>query len=229
MSTKKTRRLRLQQCAMAEYSSASCQTMCLSLLLNSVQYSWQLKSLKPLIEKNFLILVVFKPLEIRNRSNLNTQEILIKLYHLVSSGISISFIWIPSLIGIHGNTAADRAAKLAVSSTITDSKVSCSDFKPLMNKYMISQWQVSWNRETGNKLYSITPEVDMSNITMGLLRREELVIHRACIGHTHLTYSNLLKGEDTPVFIRCDCPLTVECVLISCIDFSTTREKNVLK
>ena len=36
----------------------------------------------------------------------------------------------------------------------------------------------------------------MSNLTTGLPRREELVIHRARIDHIHLTQFHLLKGED---------------------------------
>jgi ribonuclease HI len=87
--------------------------------------------------KNFLILVdsisCIQAIENRNWSNPNVLEILIKLHHLVSSGISITFMWIPSHIGIRGNTAADTAAKLALSSTITDCKVPYSDFKPLIN------------------------------------------------------------------------------------------------
>jgi hypothetical protein len=66
-------------------------------------------------------------------------------------------MWIPSHIGICGNAAADTAANQALSSTLTDCKIFYSDFKPLINKYVISQWQESWNQETGYKLHSITP------------------------------------------------------------------------
>jgi hypothetical protein len=116
-------------------------------------------------------------------------------------------MWIPSHIGIRGSTAADTAAILALSSTIIDCKVSYSDFKPLIIKYVISLWLESWNQETSIKLHSITPEVDVSNLTMGLSRREEQVIHRTRMGHTYLTHSHLLKGEDAPTCIPCDCPL----------------------
>jgi hypothetical protein len=137
-------------------------------------------------------------------------------------------------------------SRLALSSTITDCKVLYSDFKPLISKYVISQWQEyneyfkttegrntdkshertgSANQETGNKLHSNTPEVDMSNLTVGLSRREELVIRRASIGHTYLIHAHLLKGEDAPTCMPGDCSLTVEHVLISCIDFSPTCEK----
>jgi ribonuclease HI len=74
--------------------------------------------------KNFLILVdsisCIQAIENRNWSKPNVLKILIKLHHIISSGISITFMWIRSHIGIRGNTAADTTAKLALSSTITD-------------------------------------------------------------------------------------------------------------
>jgi ribonuclease HI len=95
--------------------------------------------------KNFLILVdstaCTQTIENRNWSNPNVLEILSKLHHLVSSGIFLTFMCIPSHIGIRGNTAADAAARLALSSTITYCTVPYSSFKPFLNKYIISQWQ----------------------------------------------------------------------------------------
>jgi hypothetical protein len=49
--------------------------------------------------KNFLILVdsisCIQAIENRNWSNFNILEIPINLHHLVSSGISVTFMWIP--------------------------------------------------------------------------------------------------------------------------------------
>jgi hypothetical protein len=71
--------------------------------------------------KNFMILAdsvsCIQAIENHNWSNPIVLEILIKVLHLISSGISITFMWIPSLIGIRGSTAAETAAKLATSST----------------------------------------------------------------------------------------------------------------
>jgi hypothetical protein len=47
---------------------------------------------------------------------------------------------------------------------------------------------------------------------------------RARIGHTHLTHSYLLKGEDQPECIPCQCALTVKHILIDCVDFSIVRQ-----
>ena len=43
-----------------------------------------------------------------------------------------------------------------------------------------------------------------------IIRREESVLTRIRIGHTHLTHCFLLRGEDPPQCIACDCHLTVK-------------------
>ena len=65
----------------------------------------------------------------------------------------------------------------------------------------------------------------MGKITkhIGLKRREERVLTRLRVGHTYITHSYLLKGEAVPQCIPCQCPLTVEHILIECIDFNDKR------
>ena len=62
-------------------------------------------------------------------------------------------------------------------------------------------------------------------VWMGLSRREEIVITRACIGHTYFTHSYLLKAEEMPWCIPCNCPDTVKHILLDCIDLRDTRIK----
>jgi hypothetical protein len=45
------------------------------------------------------------------------------------------------------------------------------------------------------------------------------------VGHTYMTHSYLLKGEDTPECIPCQCRLTVEHLLIECVDYAVIRRK----
>ena len=44
------------------------------------------------------------------------------------------------------------------------------------------------------------------------------------IGHSFITHSFLLKGEDLPVCIGCDKHLTIKDILLACSDFIETRE-----
>ena len=51
------------------------------------------------------------------------------------------------------------------------------------------------------------------------------MLHRARIGHTYLTHLYLLKDEDQPECIPCQASLTVEHILLDCIDFALVRPK----
>ena len=57
-------------------------------------------------------------------------------------------------------------------------------------------------------------------------RREEVVLARARMGHTHFTHGFLLRGEPVPECIACQSPLTVKHILIDCVDFSLSRDRH---
>ena len=42
----------------------------------------------------------------------------------------------------------------------------------------------------------------------------------------HLTHCFLLKGEDPPQCIACDCQLTVKHILFECVDFIESRNRH---
>ena len=41
------------------------------------------------------------------------------------------------------------------------------------------------------------------------IRKEEVVLARLCLGHTRVTHSYLLQGEEQPQCVGCDAPFTV--------------------
>ena len=57
-------------------------------------------------------------------------------------------------------------------------------------------------------------------------RKEETVMARLHIGHSFLTHSFLLKGEEPPMCIGCDKRLTLEHILLTCSDFIEIRESH---
>jgi hypothetical protein len=85
-----------------------------------------------------------------------------------------------------------------------------SDFKPYITTHINDIWQISWNNKVNNKLFEITPTLKKTCMPSTLTSRDEVVLCRARIGHTHLTHSYLLKGEDQPECIPCQCALTVK-------------------
>ena len=141
---------------------------------------------------------------------------LIEKHHELSKTKEIIFCWLPSHVGIKGNEAADVKAKASLDLEISTFKLPCTDFKPFINRYILSKWQLSLDRATFNKLHEIKPVLGKNTIYRSL-RREEVVLTRLRIGHTRLTHSYLLKREDQPFCISCNEPFTVKHFLIDCI------------
>ena len=129
--------------------------------------------------------------------------------HELSKSKEILFCWLPSHVGIKGNEAADVKAKASLDLEISNFKLPCTDFKLFINRYILSRWQLSWDRATFNKLHEIKPVLGKNNIYRSL-GREEVVLTRLRIGHTRLTHSYLLKREDQPFCISCNEPFTVK-------------------
>ena len=141
----------------------------------------------------------------------------------------IVFCWLPSNIGISGNEEADRAAKDTLSLEILPFKVPFNDFKPSINKFIQDVWQQSWNDPANRKNKLFTIKQGLGEWLPGLRtnRREEIILARLRIGHSYITHTYLLKGEE-PQCIPCTAPLTIKHVLVDCVDLAPTRQRFLL-
>ena len=135
----------------------------------------------------------------------------------------IALCWIPSHIGIQGNEMVDKQAKTSLSLEPTSFKIPFSNFKPSINKYILEEWQTSWNNSIGNKLLDIKPTIGEYQSVVRNIRREEVVLARLRLGHTRVTHSYLLQGEEQPQCVGCDAPFTVRHFLLECGDFAQVR------
>ena len=122
------------------------------------------------------------------------------------------------------NEDADKAAKSVLHLNETTRKIPFTDFKPVVNKYVMSKWQMSWDGTIFNKLHQIKPKVG-SVSPCRQSRREDVVLTRWRIGHTFLTNSYLLKRECQPECVPCQEPLTVKHILVDCLDINDIRKK----
>jgi ribonuclease HI len=161
-------------------------------------------------------------IENRHFTNPLIMEILMRVHFLLSGGHSIVFMWLPSHVGLAGNVAVDAAAKAALALAPTPSVIPYSDFKPVIGLYMTEKWQKAWDAEVNNKLRKIQARIGPVRVYR-LPRRDELIIHRLRIGHTHFTHSYLLKGEDPPMCVGCNSLFTVQHILIDCVEFALSR------
>ena len=123
--------------------------------------------------------------------------------HIINSGKEVLFCWIPSHVGIPGNERVDAAAKAALNKDQSDLKFPHTDYKQYISKYTSGLWQTHWDSQVNNKLHSIHPDLGEWSKSHRSVRKEEVVLSRLRIGHSHLTHSFLLKGEEAPEFIGC--------------------------
>ena len=92
---------------------------------------------------------------------------------------------------------------------------------PILSHLSINiSWQTSWNNSIGNKLLDIKPTIGEYQSVVRNIRREEVVLAQLRLGHTRVTHSYLLQGEEQPQCVGSDAPFTVRHFLLECGDFA---------
>ena len=85
----------------------------------------------------------------------------------------------------------------------------------------MEEWQTLWNNSIGNKLFDIKPTIGEHQSVRNI--RKEVVLARLHLGHTRVTHSYLLLGEEQPQCVGYDVPFTVRHFLLECGDFAQVR------
>ena len=80
----------------------------------------------------------------------------------------------------------------------------------ILNKYLLDLWQTEWDDYPHNKLYKTFPKFKECVTPRRSNRWEETVLSQLHIGHSYVTHSFLLKGEEPPACIPCDELLAIE-------------------
>ena len=82
----------------------------------------------------------------------------------------------------------DKQAKTSLSLEPTSFKIPFSNFKPSINKYILDQWQTSWNNSIGNKLSDIKTTIGEYQSVVRNIRKEEFILAQLRLGHTRVTH-----------------------------------------
>ena len=88
--------------------------------------------------------------------------------------------------------------------------------------YLIKK--LSCRRETARRFVSLNISLSYSRHVWS--RRDSVLLNRLRIGHTRLTHSFLLSGDDLPECGTSQCPLTVKHILVECVDLKHVRNKH---
>ena len=147
--------------------------------------------------------------------------------YLLKEDKQITLAWVPSHVNIKGNEAADAAAKDALAEELPEGlKTKFSDLRAATLCYIKKENQAKWEEEVNNKLFKLQPDRADPLPRVCHNRKEESVLTRLHIGHSFYTHGHLLKGEDQPICIGCDEPLTIEHILVKCWDFYDIRRRH---
>ena len=132
-------------------------------------------------------------------SNALVCSILEKCHVLALTEKKIHFCWVPSHVGITGNERANVEAKAALNFPVSDCRVPHTDYKQVVITNLKKLWQSQWDQVIFNNLWAIKKTIGDIRFKGITKHRDEFVLHRAHIGHTHLTHCYLLKAEDQPL------------------------------
>ena len=157
-----------------------------------------------------------------------TLQIQNKIHHLISRNYNIVFCWVPGHVGISGNELADGAAKAATRRTdINIAAVPAPDTQTFLRHSILNAWQTEW-QTTNFKLSTVKDTVKPWNTSFRTNRREEIILTRLRIGHTHFSHGFLVRGEPPPICETCKVHLSVEHVLLHCRRYESCRQRHSL-
>ena len=116
-------------------------------------------------------------LKAMNHTSLKNPQIqkLLEKCHTLLAKKEIVLCWIPSHIGILENKMADQQAKTSLSLEPTSFKIPFSNFKPFINRYILEEWQTSWNNSIGNKLLDKKTTIGEYQSVVQDIRKEVLL------------------------------------------------------
>ena len=136
----------------------------------------------------------------------------------------INLCWVPSHIGVLLNERADKAANKATSKLSADiTEIPRSDMKNHIKMRMFHKWREKWENTTNNKYRLISPHIKPLPCATSRNRLWERTLTRLRIGHSQLTHSYLMSGDQQTQCESCDVPLTIHHIITECVEYNRER------
>ena len=148
-----------------------------------------------------------------------------RVHFLLGMNYSITLVWIPGHAGISGNEIADAQAKAAIGlHDVLEMRLGMREYFPAVRasvRDLFGRLWADYNPNTTLKLIKGHVEPWLSSRRSS--RREEVVLCRLRLGHTRYTHSYLLDHAPRPMCNDCQCPLSVQHLLVECRTLADER------
>jgi len=108
---------------------------------------------------------------------------------------------------------------------ITNMKLRVSELFRQVSKFCLNKWQEIWDLCESNKLYSIYPTVGSVAHSKNMSHYNSLLINGLRVGHSRLTHSHILCGDDPPTCQLCGFPVPMRHILVECVGLRDIRTK----
>ena len=148
-------------------------------------------------------------------------NLLVEIQELITTcKTEITFVWIPSHIGIKGNEIADKLANVATSSNCVELNIGreLSEAYALVDKYVIGKWQDMWdNCLHGRHYYEIEKHVSKHMKYIHNIRSKEVTITTLRLGKCRLNlYLHQIGKHLDGLCEACNKPETITHFLTEC-------------
>jgi len=145
----------------------------------------------------------------------------------------ITFVWIPSHIGIQGNEIVDRLATTATANERInlDIPLELKEAHKLVENFIFRRWQNAWDVcSTGQHYKAIEPLVSGKVKFTSTNRRKEITITRLRLGKCRLNaYLKEISAHPDGLCESCHTAETVEHFLLHCRNRVTVSLRNVCR
>lgn len=155
------------------------------------------------------------------------RKIIHQIDHLRSNGKTIELCWIPSHVGIRGNTEADRLAGAAAVQPEEFIPIYFKDIYPYLKTAFITRRKQLWLR-SNQKLRQIKNDTEQwPSICPN--RKEEVILNRLRLGHCLFSHQYLMENNGPsipPICPFCTVEMmTIKHVLIDCSQLNDYRHR----
>jgi len=104
-------------------------------------------------------------------------------------------------------------------------KLPARELLQCVSNFCLDEWQEIRDCCEGSKLHSIYSTVGILKYSKNMSRYDSVLLNRLRIGHSRLTHSHLLSGDDPPTCQSCGIPPTVKHILVECTNLRDIPEK----